>query len=119
MPSGELIRSEQKKRATNCWMDFLQVGLVQLSTDGLSVTLRITGWGSSVIFVVVIMCSETQQLMITVINSSTLMETLQAVSIVFFVYEHTLDHFVRERNIPPESEGNRVPSCTFKAAVSK
>ncbi len=44
MPSGELIRSEQKKQASNRpILDFLQVWLVQLSADVLLVTLRSTG----------------------------------------------------------------------------
>ena len=51
MPSGELINSRQKNLARS-WpiFDFLQAPVVQLSEEVLSVTLRRTGYGSSVKF---------------------------------------------------------------------
>ena len=49
MPRGELIRSEQKKRASRRPIfDFLHAPVVQLRADVLLVTLRRTGCGSSV-----------------------------------------------------------------------
>ena len=55
MPRGELIRSEQKKRASlRPIVDLLHAPVVQLRDDVLSVTLRRTGCGSSVKVVVVI-----------------------------------------------------------------
>ena len=49
IPSGELISSRQKNLARS-WpiLDFLQAPVVQLSEEVLSVTLRRTGYGSSV-----------------------------------------------------------------------
>ena len=50
-PRGELISSEQKKRASKRpSFDFRQGPVVQLSADMLSVTLRRTGYLSSVTF---------------------------------------------------------------------
>ena len=55
MPRGELIRSEQKKRASlRPIVDLLHAPVVQLRANVLSVTLRRTGCGSSVKVVVVI-----------------------------------------------------------------
>ena len=55
MPRGELIRSEQKKRASRRPIfDFLHAPVVQLRADVLSVTLRRTGFGLSVELVYVI-----------------------------------------------------------------
>ena len=55
MPRGELIRSEQKKRASlRPIFDLLHAPAVQLRADVLSVTLRRTGCGSSVKLEVVI-----------------------------------------------------------------
>ena len=55
MPRGELIRSEQKKRANlRPIFDFLHAPVVQLRADLLSVTLRRTGCGSSVKLEVVV-----------------------------------------------------------------
>ncbi len=49
MPRGELINNEQKKRASICPIfDRLHVWSVQDNTQAFLVTLRITGWGSSV-----------------------------------------------------------------------
>ena len=49
MPSGELISSRQKNLARSLpILDFLQAPVVQLSKEVLSVTLRRTGYGSSV-----------------------------------------------------------------------
>jgi hypothetical protein len=49
MPRGELINNEQKKQASiRPIFDHLQVWSVQDKAEELSVTLRITGWGSSV-----------------------------------------------------------------------
>ena len=48
MPMGELIRSEQKKRASlRPIFDFLHAPVVQLRADVLSVALRRTGCGLS------------------------------------------------------------------------
>ena len=75
MPRGELIRSEQKKRATRQPIfDFLHAPVVQLRADVLSVTLRRTGCGSSVKLIDIITWREAMQLMITVTNSRTLIE---------------------------------------------
>ena len=53
MPSGELIRSEQKKRARRgAILDLQQAPVVQLNANALSVTLRSTGYGSLVDFLV-------------------------------------------------------------------
>ncbi len=51
IPRGELIRSEQKKRARR-WpiLDLQQAPVVQLNADVLSVTLRSTGYRSVVGF---------------------------------------------------------------------
>ena len=55
MPRGELIRSEQKKRANlRPIFDFLHAPVVQLRADVLLVTLRRTGCGSYVKLEVVI-----------------------------------------------------------------
>ena len=113
MLSGELIRSKQKKRASNCpILDFLQVWLVAGYVEMYRVEI-----------LCYICCGYQVQWSTVVDDNSDKFEHIdgdeQAVSIVFFVYERTLDHFVREHNMPPESEGNRVPSRTFKAAVSK
>jgi hypothetical protein len=49
MPRGELINNEQKKRASICPIfDHLHMWNVQDRAEELLVTLRITGWGSSV-----------------------------------------------------------------------
>jgi hypothetical protein len=49
MPRGELINNEQKKQASMCPIfDRLHVWIVQDKAEELPVTLRITGWGSSV-----------------------------------------------------------------------
>ena len=49
MPSGELISSRQKNLArSRPILDFLQAPVVQLSDEVLLVTLRRTGYGSSV-----------------------------------------------------------------------
>ncbi len=49
MPRGELINNEQKKRASiRPIFDRLHVWSVQDRAEELSVTLRITGWESSV-----------------------------------------------------------------------
>ena len=59
MPRGELIRSEQKKRANlRPIFDFLHAPVVQLRADVLSVTLSRTGCGLSVKSVVVTTWSE-------------------------------------------------------------
>ena len=51
MPSGELINIRQKNLArSRPILDFLQAPVVQLSEEVLSVTLRRTGYGSSVKF---------------------------------------------------------------------
>ena len=61
MPSGEFISSEQKKRARQRpILDFWQAPVVQLRADVLSVTLRRTGCGLFVMFVVVITWREEQ-----------------------------------------------------------
>ena len=61
MPSGEFISSEQKKRARRRpILDFQHAPVVQLRADVLSVTLRRTGCGSFVKFVVVITWTELQ-----------------------------------------------------------
>jgi hypothetical protein len=61
IPSGELIRSEQKNHARSLpILDFLRVWLVQLSAEALSVTLRSTGCGSTIMFFVVNTCSDAQ-----------------------------------------------------------
>ena len=61
MPRGELIGREQKKRARQRLIfDFLQTPVVQLRDKVLSVTLRRTGWGSSVKLVDEITWRETQ-----------------------------------------------------------
>jgi hypothetical protein len=53
IPRGELIRSEQKKRARRRpILDLQQAPVVQLNADALSVTLRSTGYGSLVGFLV-------------------------------------------------------------------
>ena len=55
MPRGELIRSEQKKRARRRpILDLLHAPVVQLRADVLLATLRRTGCGSSVKLVDVI-----------------------------------------------------------------
>ena len=55
IPRGELISSEQKKRANlRPILDRLHTPVVHLRADILSVTFRRTGWGSSVKLVVVI-----------------------------------------------------------------
>jgi hypothetical protein len=49
MPRGKLINNEQKKQASICPIfDRLHVWSVQDRAEELSVMLRITGWGSSV-----------------------------------------------------------------------
>ena len=59
MPRGELIRSEQKKRASRRPIfDFLHAPAVHLRANVLSVTLRRTGCGSSVKLVDFIMWRE-------------------------------------------------------------
>ena len=53
IPRGELINKEQKKRANKRPnLDLLQECSVQDNAEALSVMLRSTGWGSSVILVV-------------------------------------------------------------------
>ena len=53
IPRGELINSEQKKRASKRPnLDLLQECSVQDNADALSVMLSSTGWGSSVTLVV-------------------------------------------------------------------
>jgi hypothetical protein len=53
MPSGELIRSEQKKRARRQpILDLRQAPVVQLNADALLVMLRSTGYGSLMGFLV-------------------------------------------------------------------
>jgi hypothetical protein len=52
MPRGKLIRSKQKKHARRQpILDLRHAPVVQLKADGLSVTLRSTGYGSFVGFV--------------------------------------------------------------------
>jgi hypothetical protein len=49
MPRGKLINNEQKNQGSICPIfDRLHVRSVQDRAEELSVTLRITGWGSSV-----------------------------------------------------------------------
>jgi hypothetical protein len=61
IPSGELIRSEQKNCSRSLpGLDFLQVWLVQLSAEVLSVMLRSTGCGSSIMFFVTNKCRDAQ-----------------------------------------------------------
>jgi hypothetical protein len=61
MPKGELTSNEQKKRAKRRPIfDCLQVCIVQLNADVLSVILSITGYGSFVYEVVRITCNEAQ-----------------------------------------------------------
>jgi hypothetical protein len=49
-PRGKLINNEQKKQVSICLVfDHLHVWSVQDKAEEPSVTLRITGWGSSVI----------------------------------------------------------------------
>jgi hypothetical protein len=49
MSRGKLINNEQKKRVSICPIfDRLHMWSVQDRVEELSVTLRITGWGSSV-----------------------------------------------------------------------
>ncbi len=61
IPSGKLIMSEQKKRASRQpTLDFLQAPVVQLRAEALSVTLSRTGYGSSVAYVVVMIWSVAQ-----------------------------------------------------------
>ena len=59
MPRGEFISSEQKKRASlRPMFDFLHAPVVHLRADILSVTLRRTGWGSTVTLSCVIVWRE-------------------------------------------------------------
>ena len=75
MPRGDLIRSEQKKRARRRpILDLLYAPVDQLRADVLLVTLRRTECGSSVKLVDVITWREATWLIITVTNSRTLME---------------------------------------------
>ena len=61
IPSGEFINSRQKNLASSRpILDFLQAPVVQLSDDVLSVTLRRTGYGSSVKFDVRMTWSDAQ-----------------------------------------------------------
>ena len=61
MPSGEFISRDQKKRARQQpILDFRQAPVFQLRADVLLVTLRRTGCGSFVRFVVVITWREAQ-----------------------------------------------------------
>ena len=61
MPRGELISKEQKKRASRRpILDFRQAPVVQLNADMLSVTLRRTGYLSSVTFSVRTTCKAAQ-----------------------------------------------------------
>jgi hypothetical protein len=49
MPRGKLFNNDQKKRASICPIfNCLHMWSVQDNAESLSVTLRITGWGSSV-----------------------------------------------------------------------
>ncbi len=49
MPRGKLINNEQKKLASICPIfDYLHVRSVQDRAEEFLMTLRITGWGSSV-----------------------------------------------------------------------
>jgi hypothetical protein len=49
MPREELIKNEQKKQASTCLIfDCLHMWSVQDKAEELLVTLRITGWGLSV-----------------------------------------------------------------------
>ncbi len=75
IPSSELIRSEQKNCArSQPSLDFLQERLVQQRAEALSVMLRCTGCGSSIMFFVANTCRNVQYFMKTVINSRTLTE---------------------------------------------
>ena len=61
MPRGELIRSEQKRRASlRPIFDFLHAPVVQLRADILLLTLSRTGCGSSVKLVDVITWRDAQ-----------------------------------------------------------
>jgi hypothetical protein len=61
IPSGELIRSEQKNHTKSLpSLDFLQVWLVQLSAEALSVMLRRSGCSLSVMFFIVNTCRDAQ-----------------------------------------------------------
>lgn len=61
MPNGELISNEQKKRAKRRPIfDRLQVCIVQLSADVLSVIFSMTGYRSVVNEVVRITCNDAQ-----------------------------------------------------------
>jgi hypothetical protein len=76
MPRGKIINNEQKKRASICLIfDCLHVWSVQDRVEELSVTLRITGWGSSVTGDVQTTWSVVQSMIITIPNFSTLINT--------------------------------------------
>ncbi len=75
IPRGELIRSKQKKRARRRpILDLQQALVVQLNADALSVTLRSTGYGSLVGFLVRTIWRAAKELMMTVTNSRMLIE---------------------------------------------
>jgi hypothetical protein len=76
MPRGELISNEQKKQASiHLIFDRLHGWSVQDKVDELSVTLRITGWGLSVMGDVQTIWRVLQYLIITITNSRTLIDT--------------------------------------------
>ncbi len=112
MPGGKLIKNEQKKRASICLIfDCLHVWSVQDRAEELLVTLRITAVG--------IVCDgrcpnnlECSTIVDYHCNEFQYIDRHKhAVVVAGFESECTLNHFVREMNVPPESQGDGKSSA--------